>query len=299
LQRRSGQKISVNHKSLIWALMPKYVIHIGPPKTGSKYLQSILFHSRADLADQGIYYASDWWTTKNQIQHDPLMNLLRAGNESVVKESFRRINASGYRVVALSCEGFDDLRPPQIKLLHDAIGDNPVGIVYYCRRWSERIPSDWQQHIKMGQFPTLPEFYTKYLRAPSDRLDINYARVLDKFGSVFGRGSLCLVSYNNLKERKIDLFRHCARTFLDYSREVSVADESIQTNTSPDMYDTETIRVMNCLDFHSTGRYRLNMRVRFEQLRKRFDTSKLKEKMAQAIAMLETDVPPRGVSGGC
>ena len=35
--------------------MPIYVIHIGPPKAGSKNLQSSLHSVRSHLAAQGIY----------------------------------------------------------------------------------------------------------------------------------------------------------------------------------------------------------------------------------------------------
>jgi hypothetical protein len=267
--------------------MPRYVIHIGPPKTGSKYLQSILFHSRAALLRDGICYPDNWWTAPDQIMHEPLLHALRTPGAPNVAEPFRRINAAGHRVVVLSCEGFDDLNPDQIKLLRDAIGDHPVDIVYYCRRWSERIPSDWQQHIKMGQFPTLPEFYVPYLRSPTDTAAVNYSLVWDKYSRVFGRDSLRLVSYNNLKDHKVDMFRHFASTFLGWAHEPSFDKGLIQANISPNLYDTEILRVLNWIDYQAVRRFRLNMRVIFQELRPRWDTRALTEMMADDAAMLE------------
>lgn len=89
--------------------MPKYVIHIGPTKTGSKYLQSKLYHSRPLLQKLGVSYPDIWWITPYQISHEPLLILLRQRRYAEVKESFRQINDTEARIVVLSCEAFDDL----------------------------------------------------------------------------------------------------------------------------------------------------------------------------------------------
>src|ERR1017187_10178213 len=128
--------------------MPKYVIHIGPPKTGSKYLQSMLFHSRDAMLAQGINYADNWWTHHPELTHDRLHIQLREKRYAEVRDTFRQINSQNHRIVVLSCEAFEDLAPDELEVLHDAIGKNPVDVVYYCRRWCERIPSAWKQAIK-------------------------------------------------------------------------------------------------------------------------------------------------------
>ena len=89
--------------------MPKYVIHVGPSKTGSKYLQSMLFYSRETLLADGINYPDNWWTQPHQITHDPLLRILRDKRYTEVEEAFRQLNSSGCRIVVLSCEAFADL----------------------------------------------------------------------------------------------------------------------------------------------------------------------------------------------
>ena len=265
----------------------KYVIHIGPTKTGSKFLQSILFHSRKTLLDHGICYPDLWWRSPDQIMHEPLLHLLRRRSAAEVWDSFLRINAAGHRIVVLSCEGLDALESDQLQLLRDAIGKYKAEIVYYCRRWSDRIPSDWKQEIKMGGHSSLPEFYASYLRNPLDTDAVNYSRVWEKFSRIFGRRSLRLVSYSNLRDRKIDLFRHFAKTFLGFEGKQEVENGLIQGNTSPDFCDTEILRALNWLDFQTIGRVRLNMRVKFLLLRPQWDTRDLSDMMSRDIETLE------------
>jgi len=268
--------------------LTKYVVHIGPTKTGSKFLQSILFHSRKTLLAQGICYPDNWWTAPDQIMHERLLHLLRGRCETHVKDSFKRLNAAGHRVVVLSCEGFDALEPDRLQLLRDAIGRNPIEIVYYCRRWSDRIPSDWKQEIKMGASPTLPEFYASYLRNPSETDAVSYSRVWEKFSQIFGKKSLRLVSYSNLRDRGVDLYTHFAKTFLGLSScDPNIEKDLIQRNVSPDLCDTEILRALNWLDFRAVGRVRLDMRVKFLLLRQTWDTRALAQMMADEIGMLE------------
>ena len=152
--------------------MPKYIIHIGPPKTGSKYIQSQLFHNRGYLETNGVVNPDNWWTRPDQVFHEPVLRLLREGKDDL-KSEFAKINAKGCEKVILSCEGFDALTPDEIERLREAIGDNTVDIVYYVRRWSDRIPSDWRQQVMMGQFLAFPEFHVRLLNRPVGTDEIN------------------------------------------------------------------------------------------------------------------------------
>src|SRR5208282_4587432 len=93
--------------------MPKYIIHIGPPKTGSKYIQSQLFHNRSFLEANGVLYPDNWWNRPDQIFHVPVLDILRQGGDTLNSE-FEKINAKGFERVILSCEGFDALKLDEI-----------------------------------------------------------------------------------------------------------------------------------------------------------------------------------------
>ena len=37
----------------------RVLLHVGTPKTGTSYLQDVLFHNRESLAEQGVHYFAD------------------------------------------------------------------------------------------------------------------------------------------------------------------------------------------------------------------------------------------------
>ncbi len=116
---------------------------------------------------------------------------------------------------------------------------------------------------------------------------INYSLTWANMVRAFGRGSLRLVSYNNLRDGKIDLFQHFAKTFLDWSGDLAVHNDLILSNISPDHFDTEIVRALNCMDFQSVGRRRPNMNIKFRALRSSIDTRVLEEVMADDLGIVE------------
>jgi hypothetical protein len=267
--------------------MPKYIIHLGPSKTGTKYLQSTLFLSRESLLADGINYPDIWWSLPNHMTHDPLLRLLRDGRYAEVRDSFSKLNSGTSSIIVLSCEGFSDLTPEQFAVLRDAIGNNPIEVVYYCRRWTERIPSDWKQSVQMGMFSTLPEFYAEYIHHAFYSGSVNYSLVWAHIVSIFGRKSLKLVSYSDLRDQRIDIFRHFAKSFLNWDGEITGRRDLIMDQTSPKSSDVEILRVLNWIDYQAMGRHRWNMRLKFSRFRSELDTSALEKIMASDLGTLE------------
>ena len=274
--------------------MPKYIIHIGPPKTGSKYIQSQLFHSRPSLEANGVVYPSNWWNTADKIMHDAVSDGLRQGKD--LKADFDAINATDAETVILSCEGFDDLKLGELERLRRYIGDHPVEIVYYARRWSDRIPSDWRQRVMMGQYATFPEFYIRFLSNPEGTGEINYSIVWKTFEQIFGRQSLRIVSFNNLVDCGIDLFKHFCEVIVGLGATPQIVEGLIQRNKSPDMIDTEILRVINYLYYLDTSQVDKVMRVKFHKLKEHYDLSSLREHMQsdmREIKLKDNAVPLR------
>jgi hypothetical protein len=267
--------------------MPKYVVHIGPPKTGSTYLQSTLFHARKVLLADGINYPDVWWKETSEFNHDGLFLLLRENRFSEVKETLQRINSANHRIVVLSSENFEDLKPHQLEGLRDAIGANPVEIVFYCRSWCERIPSAWKQDVKMGSFSTLPEFYATSVRHPLFSGFINSSLIWTIISNIFGRKSLKLVSYNSLRDQRVDLFRHFTETFLGWTGTADIDRRFILDNASPNAVDMEILRALNSIDHRIVGKRRPHMYVKFTQLRSEIDTRAIEEWMAQDVGILD------------
>jgi hypothetical protein len=275
--------------------MPKYIIHIGPPKTGSKYIQSQLFHLRKFLQTKGVVYPDIWWSRPDKIMHDWVFEALRAGED--LKADFDRLNSCGAEKIVLSCEAFDGLARPlkafrglgvaPLERLREYISGNNVDIIYYARRWSDRIPSDWRQQVMMGQYLTLPEYYIRFLNNPEETGQFNYSKVWEFFERIFGRGSLRIVSFSNLADHKVDLFDHFCSVILGVQEAPKLEEGLIQKNLGYDMIDAEILRGINYMYQTETSLTDYSMRIKFGKLKESYDLRMLRERMKTDIRMIE------------
>ncbi len=257
--------------------MPKYIIHIGPRRSGSRYIQSHLFHSRDYLKEHGVLYPDIWWKKPDKIMHDSLEYDLRAGKD--LKADFDKLNASGAEIIILSFEGFEGLQIPELERLKEYVAGHQIEIVYYARRWCERIPSIWRWHVSVGNYETFPEFCIRLLSSPDSTSEINYSIVWKTFVTVFGRDSLRIVSYNNLVDRGVDLFEHFSQDVIGVSTVPQVAIGLIRRNGWPDMIDAEIIRTLNYLYYEETSRIDPSMRIKLNRLKRQYDLRALREKL--------------------
>ncbi len=264
--------------------MTEYLIHVGPQKTGTKYLQSHFFNLRHELLNDGIYYPSEWWTSTNQIFHTRFLLELSDTDGSELRKTLQKINAHGYRRVLLSTEGLSELPLEKIALMKEAIGVPDIKIIYYLRQWSDRIPSDWQQDVSSGHYYDFPAYYLNLIQDPLHSLRINYCIALDKLAKVFGRENLVLISYSNLKRQNIDLFSHFAKSALGWEKPYSV-EGKIYTNVSTTPEVSEITRCLNFLEFNRVGRITGNMRVRLFVLR-----AELKAEMDELLELMQKDI---------
>jgi len=233
--------------------MPEYVIHIGPPKVGSKYLQTS-FAARSDsLKEIGVYYPVNDFSTTREVWHRILCDRLKSGDEQL-KKIFEDLNYGGYSYIVLSFEGFFGLNDQALGYLKSLIDGNPIRIVYYCRRLSERIPSLWVQNVKEGFSEIFPQMYARALNDLFVAPDFNNRLVWERFARIFGRESINLVSFNNLVDNNTDPVEHFAETFLNLPKLPSIAQNiSIIKNISPDVYHTEILRALNAIHIGRTG----------------------------------------------
>jgi hypothetical protein len=230
--------------------MPRYVIHVGPHKTGSTYLQASFAQHQADLSNRGIIYPGQW-RDGNQASHVALFRRLRGRDPGLAVE-FATLNDSPYKIVLISSEAMADLKLDELAFLRELLGGASVEIIFYCRRWSELLLSGWQEMVKHGYIRTFPEFLSAHLMNPFATHVMNFQITFDKFIGVFGAEGIHLVSYNFLIDQKIDLFEHFARTFLDWR---DPPPPSVgRPNASLGPVDSEMLRVLHALEWtHSSA----------------------------------------------
>ena len=225
--------------------MPRYLIHIGPHKTGTTYLQHGFTRLRPALAARGVLYPHRWGNGEHG--HHDLPPALAQPDDGSLPAAFEVFNRSGAHAVLLSSETFTYASDAEVRRLHALLGGEPATVVFYARRWSELIPSCWRESVKHGSLVTLPEYVLACLADPTMSPIVNFCQVLDRYAAVFGAGSIRMVSYNGVLEADEDLLSHFCRAFLSWPDLPPIGLGRV--NPSLDMVDSEIIRTLNTLEW--------------------------------------------------
>lgn len=92
--------------------MPRAVVHLGLPKTGTTSFQAACRDYADLLAEEGILYPTDdWLTFRDAMQHQALAVRLSEGTPESIDDDVRRLRelAEGYDTLLLSAERFSSL----------------------------------------------------------------------------------------------------------------------------------------------------------------------------------------------
>lgn len=246
--------------------MPDYVIHIGPPKTATTYLQRNFTRLAGTLRAEGILYPLDLGTPG----HVKLARDL-AAPDAVARLTpvFAALHDSGARLVLLSAEDLAPLRRPHLEALRTLIGNHDVTIVYYCRRWSEMVRSRWGERVKHGSHDTLQQYCASAVATPLRTSAVNYGLTLKRWARVFGAMSLRLVALNALGETDTEIATHFLQTFLGL--DIHIPPPPQRENRSMPLVETEILRALNAIDWETYQRRSSALRKSFIQQRDSLD----------------------------
>lgn len=239
--------------------VPRCIIHIGPHKTGTTYLQHGFTALRDMLLQRGVCYPDTWGSRHG---HFLISERLARGEADLLRDEFdalARLHPSA--VILLSSETLAHLADDKVLLLRQALRGADATIVFYFRRWSELIPSLWREVVKHGSIESLPEFALSYLQHPPALEIVNYGKVLDRYADAFGAANLRTVSYNAVLDAGEDLLTHFCRGVLGWPDPPAMHFGRI--NESLDMVDVEMIRVLNALEWTRARGERVNLFQRY------------------------------------
>ena len=224
--------------------MPRYIIHLGPYKTGSTYLQTRLYQHRDALAAAGFALASLWNSSATKPSHTGFMHRLVSERLHELKAAMAGWESSGAHTVIITSEEISTLcvRPIQLAMCAELLAGHDVTLIYYVRRWTDLLASTWQEYVKQGRAFQLPEVIVHNIRNPERSLIVNLDATVGKFAERFGKDCIRLVSYDALQESGADMFVHFARQFcgLEFP-----AEPQTRLNASLRPSETEMMRVFN------------------------------------------------------
>ena len=252
--------------------MPRYLIHIGPHKTGTTYLQASFQALRQSLLERGICYPQ-MWQGEYPLGHQRLAPRLQSGTDDGLADAFRRLEDQGCHTILISAEDLSDLTDYGVAYFRSLLGNAAARIIFYCRRWSETMPSAWQETVKQGHTMTLPEFTAENIGAPLESKLMNYDLILRRYSEQFGADNISLVSYSNIIDDDGDLFVHFCRSFLSWI-DPPVPDLG-KLNVSLDIVDVEVIRALNVIEQSAGGARSSAIRQSYMRHKNELDLSKL------------------------
>jgi hypothetical protein len=166
-------------------------LHIGLQKSGTTYLQEVLGHCKAELAEAGMLYplAAEAPRPGTIENHEHAMYGL-LGTEfpwvgedraAELRGGWERLSAqirAWPGTVLLSAEALAVIRTPAIRRLLDTLQVTDLDVLVTARSLGRSLPSLWQQHIRNGRAGTFDD-YLQALAEQRNRPQEDIEQVLD------------------------------------------------------------------------------------------------------------------------
>lgn len=174
------------------ATTQRVLLHVGTPKTGTSFVQDILFQNREALSGQGICYPGERFDAHFLAALD-LMRLPWGGLEKQAVGAWDRL-AEQVRAwpgtSIISHEILGTAARGQVDRALESLGDAEVHIVLTARDLVRQIPAEWQESVKHRRELRYRDYLDK-LREPQRSSQIGgwfwgvqeVPEVLDRWGS--------------------------------------------------------------------------------------------------------------------
>jgi hypothetical protein len=227
------------------------VLHAGPHKTGSTYLQYRLNKARGDLAAQSWSYPN--YHVVNNSHVGVYSWLSGKGSGEDMEASFKNLVSEQNRWI-LSCEDYIYLSKEKLLKLKSFLDGFNVQVVLYVRTPVDLWPSHWQELIRHGRDVTLLEYLAGHMRW-TDALEpsiMNPFVQANKFSNVFGRDSIRMFCYENVIANGGDLFEHFWTHILGIS-ETAPYEAPRKINASQPAHKVEMLRCLNETHYNRFG----------------------------------------------
>jgi hypothetical protein len=215
------------------------IVHIGPRKTASTYLQANFYRNRRRLWRSGWLYPVLSLAVRNS-HHDVRAALaeVRAGKGPMVdaiRMAGRRAAAKNASIL-MSSEGFPRWRPDDFLALGALFGQQDVRLVYVLRDPLSRMPSLWSEGVKAGKTRSLKAFAERQLAAPEASAALNCLVDLTPFLAE-PRLNVTVLDFEEIRRTKGDIFTTFCAEILGVKGLNPVIATARNERQPPEIYD--------------------------------------------------------------
>lgn len=142
-------------------MTPRVVLHIGAPKSGTTYLQSVIWGSRKRLERHGVLVPG-----RRRFDHTKAAGAVcserpakvRPGTRYALWEGFARQAREGQGTTLISDEWFVSATAEQARRAVEDLAGCEVHVVFTARDFTRQVPAAWQEELKLGNASSLEEF---------------------------------------------------------------------------------------------------------------------------------------------
>ncbi len=150
----------------------KVIVHVGAPKTGTSFVQDLLFRERESLQQRGILYPAEQFDDHFKAALD-LMQLPWGGLEWQASGAWERLAQQvrdwpGTAVISheILATASRQHVARALESLGASSGDTEVHVLYSARDLVRQIPAEWQENVKHRRTTRYGEFL-EILRDPA------------------------------------------------------------------------------------------------------------------------------------
>lgn len=182
---------------------PSVILHIGPHKTGTTYIQQNLLNNRAALAGAGVAYPDAFMMMPfghNAISREMTENPEAA--QTTLAAMVADLQARGQAAI-MSAENMALMDDAQIEALHRGLDPLPGHVVVYLRARGPAIWSQWQEYIKFGDTQSFSDYVADLMLRNPEANVVDPLGLARRWHRVFGR--LTLVDYDGCVAEGRDL----------------------------------------------------------------------------------------------
>lgn len=136
-------------------------LHVGAPKSGTTFLQTVLWENREGLAERGILIPGKRRFDLNLMAKAARTDPSDESAEGPAASVWRRVAKQTRRwpgTAVISNEWLSLVSAQQAQQVIDALAPAETHVVFTARAFTAQVTAAWQETLKLGRAVTLPEF---------------------------------------------------------------------------------------------------------------------------------------------